>query len=96
MRNGSKRIEIPLKSLYGTFRKFLFIFYSRRPRGRLLVNPEKIEIISKIISISRAVKGKIAFPKSLVFQPQIEDLRWKCGILSKDSKNESTGRNIRG
>jgi hypothetical protein len=33
----------------GTFRKFLFILYSRRPRGRLLVNQEKMGIIDQKI-----------------------------------------------
>jgi len=32
-----------------TFRKFLFILYSRRPNGRLLVNQEKIGIIDQEI-----------------------------------------------
>jgi hypothetical protein len=45
----------------GTFRKFLFIFYSRRPRGRLGVNQEKMGIIDqKILSCSPTVKGKFA------------------------------------
>jgi hypothetical protein len=30
--------------IMGTFRKFLFILYSRRPRGRLLVNQKRIGI----------------------------------------------------
>jgi len=53
----------------GTFRKFLFILYSRRPRGRLLVNQGKIGIIDQeILSYSPAVKGKIVFGNSLRFQ----------------------------
>ena len=44
----------------GTFRKSFFILYSRRPRGRLLVNQEKIGIIDpKILSYSPIVKGKL-------------------------------------
>jgi hypothetical protein len=49
-----------------TFRKFFFIFYSRRPGGRLFVNQEKIGIIEqKILLTSRVVKGKNAFGNSL-------------------------------
>ena len=45
----------------GTFRKFLFIRYSRRPKGRLLVKQGKIRIIDpKILSYSPTVKEKIA------------------------------------
>jgi hypothetical protein len=52
----------------GTFRKFLFILYPRRPRGRLLGNQEKIRILDrKILSCSPRVKGKIAFGNSLGF-----------------------------
>jgi hypothetical protein len=44
-----------------TFRKFFFILYSRRPGGRLGVNQEKTGMIDqKILSCSRAVKGKLA------------------------------------
>jgi hypothetical protein len=43
----------------GPFRKLLFILYSRRPKGRLLVNREKMGIIEeKILSYSPTVKGK--------------------------------------
>jgi hypothetical protein len=53
----------------GTFRKFLFILYSRRPNGRLLVNQEKIAIIDqKILSYSPRVKEKIAIENGLCFQ----------------------------
>jgi len=53
----------------GTFRKFLFILYSRRPKDRLLVNQEKIGIIDqKILSCPSTVKGKIVFGNSLRFQ----------------------------
>jgi len=46
----------------GTFRKFLFILYSRRPKGRLLVNQEKMGIIDQeILACSPTVKEKIAF-----------------------------------
>ncbi len=46
----------------GTFRKFLFILYSRRPRGRWLVKWKKIGVIDqKILSYSTTVKEKIAF-----------------------------------
>jgi hypothetical protein len=46
----------------GTFRKFLFILYSRRPKGRLLVNHEKIGITGqKILFYSSTVKKKIVF-----------------------------------
>jgi hypothetical protein len=56
----------------GTFRKFLFILYSRRLKGRLLVNQEKIEITDqKILSYSPTVKEKIAFGNSLGFRAQI-------------------------
>jgi hypothetical protein len=41
------------------FRKLLFILYARRPKGRLLVNREKMGIIEqKILSYSPTVKGK--------------------------------------
>jgi hypothetical protein len=62
-----------------TFRKFLFILYSRRPKGGLLVNQGKIGIIDhKILSYSTTVKEKNAFVEnafgnSLYFQIQIED-----------------------
>ena len=70
--NGSKGMAIPLKSLYGYLPEFLFIFYSRRPRGRLLVNKEKIGIIGqKILPFPPIVKAKIAFcqkfPLEMVF-----------------------------
>jgi len=53
----------------GTLRKFLFILYSRRPRGRLLVNQEKIGIIDQeILSYLPTVKEKIAFGNSPRFQ----------------------------
>jgi hypothetical protein len=51
-----------------TFRKNIFILYSRRPRGRLLVNQKKIWIIGKkILSYSVAVKKKIAFKNGVFF-----------------------------
>jgi hypothetical protein len=64
----------------GTFRKFLFILYSRRPRGGLLVNQKKIGIINqKILSYSPTVKEKFAFGNGLRFQIQIEDLDFCLG-----------------
>jgi hypothetical protein len=53
----------------GTFRKFLFIVYSRRPEGRLLVNHGKIGMIDqKILSYSPIVKGKLGkLPIEMVF-----------------------------
>ena len=76
----------------GTFRKFLFILYSRRPRGRLLVNHEKIGIIDqKILSFSPTVKEKIVFGNDLRFQIQIEDLHLKSCTLRKNSKNKTSG-----
>jgi hypothetical protein len=66
----------------GTFRKFLFILYSRRPRGRLLVNQVKIAIIDqKMLSYSPTVKEKIASGNGLGFQIQFEDLHLECCIL---------------
>jgi hypothetical protein len=45
----------------GTFRKFFFVLYSRRPRVRLLVKPEMIGIIDRrILSYSPTVKEKNA------------------------------------
>jgi hypothetical protein len=55
----------------GTFRKFLFILYSRRPEGRLLINQEKIGIFDqKILSYSATVKKKIAFGNRIGFRAQ--------------------------
>ena len=66
--NRSHRREMPLKDrklpsklCMGTFRKFLFIRYSRRPRGKLLVNEKKMGITDqKILFYSATVKEKIA------------------------------------
>jgi hypothetical protein len=61
----------------GTLRKFLFILYSKRPRGRLLLNQEKIRIIDQeILSCSPTVKEKIvfAFGNGLRSQIQMEAL----------------------
>jgi hypothetical protein len=75
MKNGSKGIEIPWSDCIGTFRKFPFILYSRRPKGRLLVNQKKIGIIDQeILSCSPTVKEKIAFGNCTAFQVQIGDL----------------------
>ncbi len=72
----------------GTFRKFLFILYSRRPRDRLLANQEKIRIFDqKILSYSATVKKKIALGNRLGFQAQIEDLPLKCGIEKENPNN---------
>jgi len=76
----------------GTFRKFLFILYSRRPRSRLLVNQEKIGIIhQKILSCSPTVKWKIAAGNSFGFQAQIEDLYFKYCILGGTSEKKTSG-----
>jgi hypothetical protein len=76
----------------GTFRKFFFILYSRRPRSRLLVKQKKIGIIDqKILSYSPTVKEKIAFENGLRFQIQIEALHLKSCILRENSKNKSSG-----
>jgi len=39
-----KEKKFPWSVCMGTFWKFLFIFYSRRPEGRLLVNHKKMGI----------------------------------------------------
>jgi hypothetical protein len=76
----------------GTLRKFLFILYSKRPRGRLLVNQEKIGIIDQeILSCSPTVKEKIAFENGLRFQIQIEALHLKSWILRENPKNKTSG-----
>jgi hypothetical protein len=73
MRNGSKRIKFPSSLRMGTFRKFLFAPYPRRPGGRLWVNHEKMGIIDQeILSYSPTVKEKMAFGNGLRFQAQIE------------------------
>jgi len=55
----------------GTLRKFFFIIYARRPKGRLFVNQEKIGIIDQeILSCSPTVKEKIA----PVFKPNLMNL----------------------
>jgi hypothetical protein len=59
----------------GTCRKFFFILYPIRPKGRLVVNPEKIEIIvQKILSYSPTIKEIIALPRYSYFLAKIEDL----------------------
>jgi hypothetical protein len=78
----------------GTFRKFLFILYSRRPKSRLLVNQKKRGIIDqKILSSPLAVKGKIGFRNSLGFQAESDDLRLKYRIVGGNLKIRSTGSN---
>jgi hypothetical protein len=65
LQNG---IKFPSSLRIGTFRKFLFIPYPRRPGGRLWVNQEKIGIIDQeILSYSPTVKQKIAFGNILGF-----------------------------
>jgi hypothetical protein len=39
-----RELKFPSSLCMGTFRKFLFILYSRRPKGRLLVNQKKTGI----------------------------------------------------
>jgi len=54
-----KEKRFPSSLCMGTFRKSLFILYSRRPGGRLLINREKTGIIAKNTLITtRRVKGK--------------------------------------
>jgi hypothetical protein len=43
-RKPPKGIETPWRLHIGHFRKFLFIRYSRRPEGRLLVNQKKMGV----------------------------------------------------
>jgi hypothetical protein len=73
----------------GTLRKFLFILYSRRPRGRLFVNQEKIGIIDKdILACSPTVKEKIAFGNSPGFQTHLDEFGLKCCLLGDDPENK--------
>jgi hypothetical protein len=76
----------------GTFQKFRFILYSRRPRNRMLVNQERIGIIDQmILSCSPTVKKKIAFENGLRFQIQIEDLHLKSCTPRENYKNKTSG-----
>jgi hypothetical protein len=87
--------KFPLSLCMGTFRKFFFVLYSRRPRVRLLVKPEMIGIIDqRILSLAPTVKEKNAENalESLGFQIQIEDLPLKCSMASLNLKNNITGR----
>ena len=78
-----------------TFRKFLFIFDSRRPRDRSLVKQENIGLIDqKILSCSPPVKEKVAFGNGLPFHVQIEDLHLKCCILGRNSKNNISRKKV--
>jgi hypothetical protein len=59
-----------------TFWKVLFTVYSRRPRGWLGVTHEKMGIVDqKILSCSRAVKGKLVDGFSLTTHHMMSILR---------------------
>ena len=99
MHNGAldekwlQKNKFPSSLRMGTFRKFLFILYSRRPKSRLLVNQKKRGIIDqKILSSPLTVKGKIGFRNSLGFQAEIDDLRLKYRIVGGNLKIRSTER----
>jgi len=96
MHNGApdekwlQKNKFPSSLRMGTFRKFLFILYSRRPKSRLLVNQKKRGIIDqKILSSPLAVNGKIGFRNSLGFQAEIDDLRLKYRIVGGNLKIRS-------
>jgi len=96
MHNGAldekwlQKNKFPSSLRMGTFRKFLFILYSKRPKSRLLVNQKKRGIIDqKILSSPLAVKGKIGFRNSLGFQAEIDDLRLKYRIVGGNLKIRS-------
>jgi len=96
MHNGAldekwlQKNKFPSSLRMGTFRKFLFILYSKRPKSRLLVNQKKRGIIDqKILSSPLAVKGKIGFRNSLGFQAESDDLRLKYRIVGGNLKIRS-------
>jgi hypothetical protein len=94
MRNGSKGIEIPLKSLYGHLPEILSHTSLQKVRGYIdeftwLRNGATSA--PKILLPSWVVKGKIAFENSFGLQAQIEDLPLKCGTEKENPKNNISG-----